>query len=76
MPVNDPFTASGTKRSLKRSAALGTDGLRNGSRVLSVCAYAIHNAGAFCLFCLAKYQNTGIPASMTSVITIVPTREW
>ena len=72
MPVQCVFTALRTKWPVTRSAAIGTDSL---CVVLSVCAQTTHNADTFCLFCFAKYQNTGIPASITSVITIVPIRE-
>jgi hypothetical protein len=75
MPINRPLAALGTKWPVKRRAAVATDSLRSGGRVLSVCACATHSADSFCLFCFAKYQNTGIPASITSVITIVPNRE-
>ena len=75
MPVKFAFTALGTKRPVTRSAAISANSLRRGGRVLSVCAHTTHNADTFCLFCFAKYQNTGTPASITSVITMVPTSE-
>ena len=72
MPVKCVLTALGTKWPITRSAAVGTDSLR---AVLSVCAQTTHNVEAFCVFCFAKYQNTGIPANITSVITMVPPSE-
>ena len=75
MPVNGPFTALGTKWAVQRRAAVATDSLRSGGRVWSICAYTTHSADAFCFFRFAKYQNTGTPASITKVITIVPNSE-
>src|SRR6185369_13807992 len=74
MPVNGLFTALGTKWPVKRRATVATDSLRSGGRVWSICAYTAQSADSFSLFCFAKYQNTGIPASIKSVITIVPNR--
>lgn len=75
MAVNGPFTALATKWPVKRRATIATDSLRRGCRVLSIIACTTHNSDPCCFFCFAKYQNTGTPASITSVITIVPNSE-
>ena len=75
MAVNGPFTALATKWPVKRRATIATDSLRSGCRVLSVTACTTHNSDPCCFFRFAKYQNTGTPASITSVITIVPNSE-
>ena len=41
---------------------------------LSVLLCVLYGQAVF--FCPAKYQYTGTPANITSVITIVPTNEW
>jgi hypothetical protein len=71
MPVNGPFTALGTKWAGKWRTAVATDSCR----VLRICPYTTHSVDALCFFSFAKYQNTGTPASITSVITIVPNSE-
>lgn len=75
MPVKGPFTALGTKWAVKRRAAIGADSLRSACGRSRFSGWTAHNADAFSLFCFAKYQNTGTPASITSIIPMVPNSE-
>lgn len=77
MRLREPY---GNKNSNYRRAAkafvIGRDlSLRSRfQKKLSVLLCVLYGQAVF--FCPAKYQYTGTPANITSVITIVPTNEW